>query len=185
MDFVQTLNDTPVTASREELFEDLYENAFPAFARFAANRHASLADTKDIFHDALVIYYEKCLADDFTITSSNEAYVIGIAKHLWIRKFQHDRNNVSFTEAEAAIQIPPDYYPTVNETRLLKFLEVSGKRCLELLQKFYYEQVSLREIAASLGFRNEHSAAVKKFKCIGKMRDAIRSKSMDYEDFLE
>ena len=37
----------------------------------------------------------------------------------------------------------------------------------------------------ALGYRDEHSAAVQKFKCIGKMRDSIRSKAMDYEDFLQ
>ena len=174
-----------VAESGKDFFESLYKKAFPVFARFAARSNASLEDAKDIFHDALVIYYEKSDVISLDLKVSAEAYVIGIAKHLWIRKFHADRRQVSLTDLESSITLPPDYYPTVNELRLLSFIENSGKRCLELLRKFYYDKISLREIAASLGYRSEHSAAVQKFKCIGKMRAAVRSKAMDYEDFLQ
>jgi hypothetical protein len=82
------------------------------------------------------------------------------------------------------ITVPDDFYPAVNEIRLLNFLETSGKRCLDLLQKFYYEKSPLREIAKTLGYSSEHSVSVQKFKCIGKMREAIRSNAMNYEDFF-
>ena len=170
--------------SREAFFEELYENAFPAFARFAARRNASFDDAKDVFHDALVIFYEKAQEPDFSIRISDTAYLIGIAKHVWIRKFKNDSRVVSMDSMESEITIPADYFPSVNESRLLRFLERSGKRCLELLRQFYYEKIPLRQIADSLGYRSEHSAAVQKFKCIGKMRDAIKSKALNYEDFL-
>lgn len=185
MELLERTMGPSATAIRDDRIEEVYEKAFPAFARFAANRHASFAEAKDIFHDAMVLYHEKCQSPEFAVHISPEAYVVGIAKHLWIRRFHRDKKYVSLTDAESSIEIPSDYYPTVNETRLLKFVESTGKRCLELLQKFYYENASLHDIAATLGFRNEHSAAVRKFKCIEKMRNAIRSKSIGYEDFLE
>jgi RNA polymerase sigma factor (sigma-70 family) len=172
------------SSEREIFFEGLYKDAFPAFARFAAKLNASFEDAKDIFHDALVIFYEKSTEADFVLKSSPEAYIMGIAKHLWIRKFHRDRHKVPLDAVESEIAIPADFYPTVNEIHLLEFLETSGKKCVELLQKFYYEKSSLKEIAKTLGYSSEHSASVQKFKCIGKMREAIRSKAMNYEDFL-
>src|SRR5688572_4566792 len=171
-------------ASREKFFGELYESAFPNFARFAARMNASFADTKDIFHDALVLFYEKSLDPDFTLRSTPEAYILGIAKHLWIKKFNHDRHKISLDSLESQIRIPADYFPTVNEIHLLKFLESSGKKCLNLLRKFYYEKMSLMDIAAALGYRSVRSATVQKYKCIEKMRDAIKSNSAHYEDFL-
>ena len=117
----KTIDVTP-GGSREAFFEELYEIAFPAFARFAARRNTSFEDAKDIFHDALVIFYEKCNDPDFSIRMWAEAYVVGIAKHLWIRKFNHARLTISLDRAESEIKLPEDYFPTVNETRLLKFL---------------------------------------------------------------
>ena len=160
-------------SQREIFFEGLYKDVFPAFARFAAKLNASFEDAKDIFHDALVIFYEKSTEPGFALKSSPEAYIVGIAKHLWIRKFHRDRHKVSLDAAESEIAIPADFYPAVNEIRLLKVLEASGKKCLELLQKFYYEKCPLKEIAKTLGYSSEHSVSVQKFKCIGKVRDAI------------
>jgi len=169
--------------SRGKLFEDLYVKAFPKFARFASNRNASFLDAKDIFHDALVIYYEKCLEPGFEVHTSQEAYVVGIAKHLWIRKFHRDRQQVSIDTVEEKIAIPPDYFPDAREVRLLTLLEQSGKRCMDLLRKFYYEKTPLRQIASALGYRTEHSATVQKYKCIGKLREAIKTQAINYEDF--
>ena len=171
-------------ATREKFFEELYESAFPHFARFAARMNASFDDTKDIFHDALVLFYEKSLDPDFALRSTPEAYILGIAKHLWIRKFNHERHKISLDTIESQTSIPADYFPTVNEIHLLKLLESSGKKCLDLLQKFYYEKMSLTDIAAALGYQSVRSVTVQKYKCIGKMRDAIKSNSAHYEDFL-
>lgn len=184
MELLERTIDALPAGTREKFFEELYEKAFPPFARFARNMQASFDDAKDIFHDALVIYYEKRMVADFAIRTSAEAYILGIAKHLWIRKFNQDRRKISLNSMESAISLPADYFPAVNEIRLLKFLERYGKQCMELLRKFYYEKTPLKDIAASLGYRSTHSVSVQKFKCIGKIREVIKSKSMDYEDFL-
>ena len=163
-------------------FENLYENAFVAFAKFASNRKTSYEDAKDIFHDAMVIYLEKSSDPGLSIHTSPERYVVGIAKHLWTKKFRRDQQEVSLDE-ELTISIPADFYPEEKEIGLLNFLERTGQKCMDLLQKFYFEKASLRDIATFLGYRTEHSAAVQKFKCIGKLRDFVKAKALKYEDF--
>jgi len=164
-------------------FEALYEKAFPLFARFAGRMNASFEDAKDIFQDAMVIYYEKSSHASFSITVSPERYVAGIARHLWIRKFNRDKNQIALSGDEHGQAIPPDYFPEKQEERLLAFLERAGAKCMDLLQRFYFENMSMKAIASSLGYRTEHSAAVQKYKCISKVREAIRSKALHYEDF--
>jgi DNA-directed RNA polymerase specialized sigma24 family protein len=166
----------------DKRFEGLYEKAFLAFAKFASNRKTSYEDAKDIFHDAMVIYLEKSSDPGFRIHSSPEAYVVGISKHLWSRKFRRDRQQVSLDE-ELAISIPADFFPSQKELSLLNFLERTGEKCMDLLQRFYFEKASLRDIATFLGYRTEHSAAVQKFKCIRKLRDVVKAKAIKYEDF--
>jgi|SRR5690349_9996141 len=166
----------------DKRMDDLYEKGFLAFARFAAKRRTSYEDTKDIFHDAMVLYFEKVSDPGFHIQTTADRYVVGIAKHLWIRKFTRERQQVTLDE-NLADSIPEDFFPEAKEISLLNFLERTGQRCLDLLQKFYFEKLSLRDIATSLGYRTEHSAAVQKFKCIAKLRDAVKAKSMKYEDF--
>ncbi len=170
---------------RERLFTELYENTFPSVARFVSHRNGSLQDAKDIFQDALVIFFEKSMEGDLKINISDEAYVLGIAKHLWIRKFNRNKNNISLSEIESAITIPEDFYPGIESNKLLNLVELAGKKCMELLKAFYYDKSSAREIAQTFGYSSEHSATVQKFKCLEKMRDVVKEKSMNYEDFTE
>src|SRR5690349_14276449 len=92
------------------MFEELYEQAFPAVARFVSSRKGTLDDAFDIFHDALVIFYEKT-ETGFTAATSAEAYVLGIAKHLWLHRFSEERRSVSLDDAEKAMALPDDYFP--------------------------------------------------------------------------
>lgn len=165
-------------------FEALYEQAFQAVARFVSSRKGTLSDAFDIFHDALVIFQEKT-ETGFRPATSPEAYVLGIAKHLWLHRFSKERLSVSLDDAEKDIALPEDYFPKVNDIRLLRFLEAAGKRCLELLHAFYYGRQPMDNIAGSMGFSTARSATVQKYKCIEKVRNTIKEKSLQYEDFLE
>ena len=118
--------------------EKIYERTFPRVAAFVSHMGGSFGDAKDIFHDALVIYFE--LSSDhhqIAIQITEESYILGIAKHLWIRKYKRDKNNISLSEIEKEINLPEDYFPTIENKRLLRFLESAGRKCMDLLRAFY------------------------------------------------
>ena len=172
--------DIRIPEERTLLFTQLYEEAFPKVAKFVANRGGTFDDARDIFHDALVVLYENSLKDNEV--ESTEAYVIGISKHLWIRKFNNAQRSVALDELEKTIAIPEDFHEPVDR-RLTSLLELTGRKCLELLRAFYYDSLSLDQIKRRFGFSTTHSAAAQKFKCIEKMRNTVQEKSMGYEDF--
>jgi RNA polymerase sigma factor (sigma-70 family) len=172
-------------AERDKLFETLYLTAFPVVARFVRKMNGSLDDASDLFQDALVIYCEKISDTNFSIHISPEAYILGITKHLWMRKYKQDQKKVSLDSMEASITIPNDYYPDVNHQQLLKLVATTGKKCMDLLHAFYYEKISMKALAGRFGFVTERSATVQKYKCIEKIRDTVKEKSIAYEDFIE
>src|SRR5690606_26756930 len=102
--------------------------------------------------------------------------------HLWLRKTGKLFQPVDSVAVEL-VEIPPE--PSINELKLLQFLEVAGKKCLLLLQGFYYGNMNYKKIAKTFGFGSVRSATVQKYKCIEKIRKEINQKSMTYEDFIE
>jgi DNA-directed RNA polymerase specialized sigma24 family protein len=178
---IQSSLEIGIPEQRTQVFRQLYEVAFPKVAKFVANRGGTFDDAKDIFQDALVILYEKSMQDNRF--ESPEYYLVGIAKHLWIRKFNDDHKKVGLDEGEKVITIPEDYYEPA-ENRLISLLELTGKKCLQLLHAFYYDSLSLEQIKTAFGFSTTHSASAQKFKCIEKMRNTIQEKSLGYEDFV-
>lgn len=178
---IETMVETENMVTREQAFEELYEAAFPVVARFVRKMGGSLPDAKDIFQDALVIFFEKEKNGTLPEIGTPEAYILGISKHLWLRKFKQDKGKVSLSELEQEISIPEDYFDK-SHNRLLAVLQVSGRKCLELLRAFYYDQLNLTDIANAFGFRTTHSASVQKYKCLEKVRETVKEKSLTYED---
>src|SRR5690606_11087596 len=118
------------------IFENIYKTTFPKMARYIHQSGGNLEEAKDIFHDALIIYYEKMVAGKLQLEKSEEAYVLGIGRHLWLRKIGKQTYPSS---DESLDHLPAPKDPTINELKLLKFLETTGKKCMQLLEGFYYK----------------------------------------------
>ena len=56
---------------------------------------------------------------------------------------------------------------------------------MKLLKGFYYDQLPLTDIATAFGFSGVRSATVQKYKCLEKVRETIKQKALQYEDFME
>jgi len=165
-----------IVAEAEIDLKRTYEEAFPAVASFVAKMGGSPDDAKDIFHDALVIFFEKENNVD-----TPHAYIVGIAKHLWVRKYQRDKHRVDLDDS---IKIPEEELSPV-VARLLRLIEAAGKSCLDLLQAFYYERRTAESVAREFNYSSAHSATVQKHKCLQKLRSFVKTKSLDYESFVE
>jgi DNA-directed RNA polymerase specialized sigma24 family protein len=171
-------------AERAVLFTRLYRQAFPVVAKYVSKTGGSFEDAKDVFQDALVIYYEKQAAGAVDIRLSERAYILGIAKHLWYRKSKTGLPQTGLGDMDetiAAEEMPP----SSSATRLMELLHTSGQKCMELLRAFYYDRLPLHKIASAFGFSGVRSATVQKYKCLEKVRNTIKEKSLSYEDFLE
>lgn len=169
--------------TREELFIRLYKTTFPGVGRFIKTYGGSLEDAKDVFQDALVIYFEKHVKGDFAPQVSEQAYLTGIVRHLWYKKHHCTQREKTLVEEIENTSLP-ESEPIVSE-RILSFVERSGKKCMELLRSFYYDQLSMKEIAARFAFSGERSATTQKFKCLEKVRNSIHKLSLNKDDFYE
>ena len=174
----------PVFRKEDEKLIRIYEEAFPIISKIVCRFGGSMDDARDIFHDALIILLEK-ENERQQLLLSEKAYLIGIAKKIAIRRFNARNATVSLKDSERQIELPVDFYPTVNDRRLLRFLEITGRKCLDLLRAFYYSMLPVSEIAIRHGYANEHSASVQKYKCLNKLKMIVQEKSLQYEDFME
>ncbi|WP_295769570.1 sigma-70 family RNA polymerase sigma factor [uncultured Mucilaginibacter sp.] len=169
---------------QQEWLKQLYLTAFPAVARYVSKQNGSLDEAKDIFQDALVIYYERTVAGNADVARNEKAYLLGITKHLW---YHHSRKKQNTTSDDVLNYSDlADEEPLVpSAKRLLRYLEAAGKRCMDMLQAFYYDKKNMKEIAARFELSGERSATVQKHKCLEKVRNTVKEKALVYEDFCE
>lgn len=174
---------------REAWLTALYKNAFPLVARHISRMGGTFDDARDIFQDALVIYYEKITRAEMVPEYSDKAYLFGIARHLWNKRYQQSAKQVSMEELDADFDEQAGLFDPGDEeistSRLFQLLQTAGQKCMQLLSAFYYEKLDMEHIAGRFGFSGPRSATVQKFKCLEKIKETVKEKSIDYEDILE
>jgi DNA-directed RNA polymerase specialized sigma24 family protein len=168
--------------NREQLLMELYKSAFPPVAKYVARLGGTFDDAKDVFQDALVIYYEKYVAGNL-IAKDNKAYLLGIAKHLWFKKFRE--GNSTLPLQDDLLNLADETDQQISTNKVLQYLETAGKRCMELLSAFYYHKLPMKDIAGLFGYAGERSVTVQKYKCLEKVRETVKEQSLTYADFIE
>lgn len=169
------------TIPRAELLEALYIKAFPAVAGNVSRRGGTLDEAKDVFHDTLVIYMEH-IQNGREVPNNEQAYIMGISKHLWSKRFDEVTKmysgDIPFTDTDAD-------YTEAATPKLIHLLSTTGKKCMDLLSAFYYEKLDAERLAQRFGFSGSRSATVQKHKCLEKVKETVKQKSLQYEDFME
>lgn len=179
-----TMELEDVAEERKVLFMQLYQQAFPLVAKYVHTMGGSFEEAKDVFQDALVIYYEKLASSGVTLQYSERSYILGIAKHCWAKKNKGNNRYTSLPDSLQGIAIE-ETAGSSSAGKLLELLHTSGQKCMELLRAFYYDKLPMHKLASLFGFSSERSATVQKYKCLEKVRDIVKDKSLTYEDFLE
>jgi hypothetical protein len=131
-----------------------------------------LEEAKDGFLDALVIYYEKELLGNTTSIKQEKAYLLGIYKHLWIKR-THKKSRMAPLEETQENKLVVDKEQIPSFGKLAQFLESARKKCMELLSAFYYEKLPMEVKAEKFKFSGIRSATVQKYKCLKKVRETV------------
>lgn len=173
------ITDT-TSSNRKEALTRLYKKAFPKVATFVSRHGGSLADAREVFHDAIIL---SCERQGQEAIREPEAYLYGMVRNLWYRRFRNQAGYVRLEDDDALPFAGPD--PQPSRDRLLQFLEKAGRKCMDLLKAVYYDGLKMQSVSERFGFSGPRSATVQKHKCMEKVREHVKRKQMAYEDFLD
>lgn len=171
--------------TNEELFTGYYLSAFPAVASFIKSSGGTLDEARDVFQDAIIALHEKRLKADWEEEIQDDtAYLIGIARNMWYKRLNRESKASKVTLNTLDSNLADATEMRVSE-HIYDYLEKVGKKCMELLKGYYYDRLSMKDIAGKFGFSGERSATVQKHKCLQKVRNEIQTRSLKKEDFYE
>jgi len=147
---------------------------YPAVESHILASGGNETDAQDIFQDALLIFIKKISNFDFWLSSSISTFLFGICKNL---NYERMRKSMKKKSNELQLQdedITNSIELFVEEEKKYKELDEVlvkiDKKCLKILQMFYYQKLSMKVIAENLGLKSETSAKTKKYKCLEKAR---------------
>ncbi|UYZ63753.1 RNA polymerase sigma factor [Hymenobacter weizhouensis] len=160
---------------RSRVLTQLYQRAFPVVRRHVQRHGGTEADAQDVFQDALVVFYEQAVGEMLTLTAAASTYLVGVSRNLWRRELVR-RSRLPAEPTDAHPELPAEPEPEPAPALAVRdYVEQLGARCRDILLAFYYFQQPLSQIAATHQFRTVRSATVQKFKCLERLRTAVRN----------
>lgn len=148
----------------------LYEsNRRPVFA-YVTRNSGTEDDGEDMLQESLVVLWERVRSGQFEYTAKLSTFIYGIVKNIWSRRLARKRMETP-TEldperhSDGALSPLEDLMECEEAELVRTALERIGERCKQLLKLFYWEELSMEEIAVQMGFANSDSAKAKKYQC--------------------
>ena len=115
------------------------------------------------------------------LTSKISTYIYSVCLNLW-RKELDRKNRLSREEKDEWQYIEDD---KVEQAKIIQDCIASlGETCKRILTYYYFEKMSMQEIAEKLEFANTDTAKTKKYKC-KKRLDSLVKQKYSASDFLD
>ncbi len=172
----------PVT--EEELLESLqsgddralntiYRQHYQMVVNMVMNNGGSLQEAKDVYQEALIVFYEKIKEEDFELNCLIKTFVYSVSRRLWLKQLQRkDRFNGTLIDTDDFVELESedvgekeDQYSAMNHA-----LEGLGEPCRSILKDFYLKNASMEEITEKFGYTNADNAKNQKYKCLKRLK---------------
>lgn len=165
----------------EKALEFVYKKYYRMMTKLVITNSGTEEEARDIYQDALVVFWQKATSGKLVLTSKISTYVYSICQNLWRKEL--DRKKRLSNEEKDAIVVQ-DTETEERQRIIAQCLDQLGDTCKKVLTYYYFEEMSMQDIAEKLGFANTDTAKTKKYKCKKKLDDLVRAQYSE-RDFLD
>lgn len=138
----------------------------------------------DVFHDAMIVLYEKIVGGSFELTCALQTYINSVCRFQLLNKIGKSKLSADFeenTDHDDDDENPMNYKSTITDCldviedpkeaqftaieRALDTIKAAGGHCYELLTLFWYHKKSMNELTELFGYSNADTTKNQKAKC--------------------
>lgn len=160
----------------DSAYDYLYNQLFGTFSHWVYQNNGSDKDAEDAFQKGLLNFFLNLETGkyQFQETTKITTVVFDYCKKIWLNELASSRLKTriampSFYDAEADTDLQKDLERAEVIGQVQKALQQLKEDCRRLIQWFYVDDLSLREIAEKLGMK-ESSTKQKRFDCSEKLK---------------
>jgi RNA polymerase sigma factor (sigma-70 family) len=164
----------------------LYKLYFGSINHFIITNNGSEDDAKDIFQEAIIVFYQNIKDQNFELNCKIKTYLYSVSRLMWLKKIKKASAIVGkITDFEGFIAIE-DADADLMEEREMQFgkmasaLSQLGEPCKTLVEDLYIKQLSMSQISEKFGYTNADNAKTQKYKCLMRLKKLFFKQEKDY-----
>lgn len=165
----------------ESALDYLYQKHYRMMLKLVLRNSGTEIEAQDVFQDALVVFWQKVTSRQLTLTSKISTYLYSICQNLW-RKELERKKRLSNEEKDGEVIMDHDRQERIQAIQ--DCVASMGDTCRKVLSYYYFDGLSMNDIAEKMGFANSDTAKTKKYKC-KKELDKIVTSMYDASDFMD
>lgn len=159
----------------DRILKFLYNDYYPYLESAVLKKHGNHEDAADIIQETFLVFIDLVINNKFREQASIKSMLYSIANNLWIseirkRSSMNKRNEMYANQKEEIdLGIMKQLELFENKKFILAIFESLGSACKNLLYKFYYLEMSMKDILQDENYTNEQVVRNKKYKCLQQM----------------
>lgn len=148
-----------------------YKEFFPLIKFLVTDNGGVEEDAEDIFQDGIVTLYNKISSNQLTLTSSFKIYIYSVCRKLWLQKLRKRKAIYDkLKDVEEFIDLPKDLLDdaSIKETEMHRIIQkhfLSLPDDCQKVLRLFINNIAVKEIARTMGFKTENYAKTRKFLC--------------------
>jgi RNA polymerase sigma factor (sigma-70 family) len=162
----------------EKALEFLYKKYYRMMTKLVITNSGTEEEARDIYQDALIVFWQKATSGNLVLTSKISTYIYSICQNLWRKELDRKKR----LSKDSPVTLDTD--TAEKEKIIARCMDQLGETCKKVLMYYYFEEMSMQDIAEKLGFANTDTAKTKKYKCKKKLDELVKAQYSE-QDFLD
>ncbi len=182
MDSVNEIPDEALISGIQEgnhqMIHALYKTHYPMVRKLVTENSGSEAEAKDVYQEAIIVFYENVQTKGFNLTCKIRTYLYSVSRNIWLKELKKRLPHTKdLNDHKHFVDINRDFDKhEEKQKRLDKIkdaLEQIGEPCNSILTYFFYNRLTMDEIATKMGYTNAANAKNQKYKCFKRLKKLV------------
>lgn len=165
----------------EGVLDHLYRKHYRMMLKIVLKNNGTEEEAQDIYQDALVAFWQKAASGNLVLTSKISTYLYSICNNLWLKELDR-KSRLAHEEKDS--EESQTFEENENYRIVISCIEELGEACKNILMYYYFDGLSMSDIAERMQFANTDTAKTKKYKC-KKRLDSLIKERYERTDFFD
>ncbi len=168
----------------ESALDFLYTKYYKIALKIVLKNSGSEIEAQDIFQETVIVFWKKALSSDFVLTSKISTYLYSICNNLWLKELNRKKRTTSDENIEIKDESKLSH-DQIEQIKIIRECVASlSSVCQKVLSHYYFDGMSMKQVAEILGFANADTAKTKKYKCKKELDKVVLNK-YSASDFMD
>lgn len=170
-----------IRQGEEKVLDFLYKKHYRMMVNIVLKNSGTEVEAQDVYQEALIAFWQKARSGKLVLTSKISTYLYSICQNLW-RKELDRKGRLSNEEVDG--QEFQKFEESENYRIIMDCINGLGETCKSILTYYYFDGLSMTDIAEKMNFANTDTAKTKKYKC-KKRLDTLVKEKYTRKDFFD